>query len=71
MEIIKAKDLNIAERLPVRDGNAWPVRPLEKDKRVFRSCYVCHITGMELGCLNTQSVDCDRRRGSGSEIRTL
>ena len=72
-ETIKAKVLNITERPPVRDGNAWPVRPFEKDERVFRSCYVCHITGMELGCLkyDTQSVDCGRQRGSGSEIRTL
>jgi hypothetical protein len=73
MEAIKAKVFNITGRPPVRDGNAWPVRPFGKEKRVFRSCYVCHITGMELGCLkhNTQTVDCDRQRGVGLEIRIL
>ena len=56
-------------------GNAWPMRPFsfEGDKRVFRCCYICHITGMELGCLmyETQSADCGRERGGGSRIEAL
>jgi len=72
-DTIKAKVLNTTEQPPVREGNAWPIRPFDKDKRIFRSCYICHITGMELGCLthNTQSVDCGRERVDGTEIRTL
>ena len=75
MEAVKAKIFNVTERPPVREGNAWPMRPFgfEGDKRVFRSCYICHITGMELGCLmyETQSVDCGRERGDGSRIEAL
>jgi len=40
------------------------MRPFEGDEDVFRSCYICHITGMELGCLEceTQIVNCGRER---------
>jgi len=56
----------------IREEKAWPVRPFE-DKGVFRSCYICHITGMELSCLEseTQSMDCGRERGDGSRIEAL
>ena len=66
---IKVKVLNVIERPPIREGDAWPMRPFEAEG-VFRSCYVCHITGMELGCLEyeTSIVDCGRERGEGSKI---
>jgi hypothetical protein len=69
VDAIKARVLDVMERPPIREGNAWPMRPLEADG-VFRSCYVCHITGMELGCLEyeTRDVDCGRERGEGSKI---
>jgi hypothetical protein len=69
VDAIKARVLDVMERPPTREGNAWPLRPLEAD-RVFRSCYVCHITGMELGCLEyeTRDVDCGKERGEGSKI---
>jgi hypothetical protein len=70
---IKAKFFNVTERPPVREGNAWPMRPFGECEYIFRSCYVCHITGMELGCLEheTQSWDCGRERGEGPKIRAL
>ena len=75
MDAVKGRIFNVTERPPVREGNAWPMRPFsfKRDKRVFRSCYICHITGMELGCLmyETQSVDCGRERGDGSRIAAL
>ena len=69
VDAIKARILDVIERPPIREGNAWPMRPFEAEG-VFRSCYVCHITGMELGCLEyeTRIVDCDRERGEGSKI---
>jgi hypothetical protein len=69
VDAIKARTLDVMEWPPIREGNAWPLRPLEADG-VFRSCYVCHITGMELGCLEygTRDVDCGRERGEGSKI---
>ncbi len=69
VDAIKAKDFNVIERPPIREGNAWPMRPFE-DERIFRSCYICHITGMELGCseYETQNADCGRQRGDGSKI---
>jgi hypothetical protein len=73
MDTIKAKVFEVTRSPIVRQGDAWPMRPFEKDKRVFRSCYVCHITGMEPGCQKneTQSVDCGRERDEGSVIRAL
>ena len=67
---IKAKGLNVVERPPTRQRNAWPVRPFPEDEDVFGSCYICHITGMELGCLEyeTRNVDCGRERGDGPKI---
>jgi len=69
VDAINAKALNVIERPPIREGNAWLMRPCEAEG-VFRSCYVCHITGMELGCLKyeTRSVDCGRERDEGSKI---
>ena len=69
VDAIKAKNLDVMERPPIREGNAWPMRPLEAE-HIFRSCYVCHITGMELGCFEyeTQNVDCGRQRDDGSKI---
>jgi len=39
-------------------------------KGVFRSCYVCRVTGMELGCFEyeTRNVDCGRERDEGPKI---
>jgi hypothetical protein len=75
MEAIKARIFNVTEWPPVREGNAWPMRPFSfvGEMRVFRSCYICHITGMELGCLKheTQSVDCGRERGDGARIEAI
>ena len=69
VDAIKARVLNVIERPPIREGDAWPMRPFEAEG-VFRSCYVCHITGMELGCLEyeTRKVDCGRERREGSKI---
>ena len=69
VDAISARILNVIERPPVREGNAWPMRPCEAEG-VFRSCYVCHITGMELGCLEyeTRDVDCGRERDEGPKI---
>ena len=69
VDAINARVLNVIERPPIREGNAWPMRPYEAG-HVFRSCYVCHITGMELGCLEheTRNVDCGRERGEGPKI---
>ena len=66
---IKGKLLDVIERPPVREGNAWPMRAFEAEG-VFRSCYVCHITGMELGCLEyeARNVDCGREQGEDSKI---
>jgi hypothetical protein len=68
-DAIKARVLDVMELPPIREGNAWPMRPFEAEG-VFRSCYVCHITGMELGCLEheTRNVDCGRERSEGSKI---
>jgi len=68
-DAINARVLNVIERPPFREGNAWPMRPCEAEG-VFRSCYVCHITGMELGCLEyeTRNVDCGRERDEGPKI---
>jgi len=70
VDAIKVRILDVIERPPTREGNAWPMRPFNEAERVFRSCYVCHITGMELGCLEyeTHDVDCGRERGEGSKI---
>jgi hypothetical protein len=70
---MEAKLLKVTERPPARKGDPWPIRPFVEGNRLFRSCYICHITGMELGCLEyqTQSVDCCRERGDGSKIRAL
>jgi len=69
VDAINARILNVIERPPIREGNAWPMRPCEAEG-VFRSCYVCHITGMELGCLEyeTHNVDCGRGRDEGPKI---
>ena len=66
---IKGRLFDVIERPLVREGDAWPMRPFEAEG-VFRSCYICHITGMELGCLEyeTRIVDCGRERGEGSKI---
>jgi len=70
MGAIKAKVLNVVKLPPIRQGNAWPVRPLPEADDVFGSCYICHITGMELRCLEyeTRNVDCGRERGDGPKI---
>ena len=72
VDAIKAKILDVIERPPIREGDVWPVRPFEAE-RVFRSCYICHITGMEVGCLEyeTRNVDCGRERGEGSKIYAI
>ena len=70
MDAIKARILDVIERPPIREGNAWPIiRPFEAG-HASRSCYICHITGMELGCYEyeTQNADCGRQRGNGSKI---
>ena len=70
MDAIMARNINVNKRPPTRQGKAWPIRPFEEGERVFRSCYICHITGMELGCseYETRNVDCERGRGDGSKI---
>ena len=70
MDAIRAKIPNVIEQPPIRQGKCWPVRPVKEDEQVFRSCYICHITGMELGCqeCETRYVDCGRERGDGSKI---
>jgi hypothetical protein len=69
VDAIKARVLDVMELPPIREGNAWPMRPF-KGEGVLRSCYVCHITGMELGCLEyvTRDVGCGRERGEGSKV---
>ena len=69
VDAINARTLNVIERPPIREGNAWPMRPSEAGQ-VYRSCYVCHVTGMEPGCLEheTRNVDCGRERGEGPKI---
>ena len=69
VDAINARILNVIERPPIREGDGWPMRPFEAEG-VFRSCYVCHITGMELGCLEyeTRKVDCGRERDEGAKI---
>ena len=69
VDAINARLLDVKEWPPIRKGNAWPMRPF-KAEGIFRSCYVCHITGMELGCLEYEirEVDCGRKRGEGSKI---
>ena len=58
------------KRPPTRPGNAWPVRPITMTKDSYRSCYLCHISGFEPGCMysETQAVDCGRERGQGLTI---
>ena len=69
VDAIKGRPLGVIEWPPIRKGNAWPMRPFEAEG-VFRSCYVCYITGMELGCLEyeTRIVDCGRQQRQGSKI---
>ena len=71
-DAIEAKILNVMEWPLIREEKAWLVRPFE-GKGVFRSYYICHIIGMELGCLEseTQSMNCGRERGDGSRIEAL
>ena len=68
-DAIKARILDVKGLPPIREGNAWPMRPFEAE-HAFHSCYICHITGMELGCFEseTQNADCGRQRGDGSKI---
>jgi len=70
VDAIMAKVLNVIEWPPTRQGKGWPMRPFEEDEQAFRSCYICHITGMELGCseYETRNVDCDMERGDASKI---
>ena len=70
LDAIQGKNFNMAELPPIRQGNAWPVRPFEEGEDIFRSCYVCHITGMELRCLEsaTRGEDCGLDRGAGPMI---
>ena len=67
---IKAKVHNVVELPPIHQGKPWLVRPFPEGEDVFGSCYICHITGMELGCLEyeTRNVDCGRERGDGSKV---
>jgi len=70
IDAIMAKNSNVEELPPARQEKGWPMRPFGEDEQVFRSCYICHITGMEHGCseYETRNVDCDRERGDGSKI---
>ena len=58
---------------PSRQGNPWPARPVMKTKELYRSCYLCHISGFELGCMTseTQAVDCGRQRGQAVTIMAI
>ena len=58
---------------PSRGGRTWPARPIKKTNDLYRSCYLCHISGFELGCMQfeTQVVDCGRERGEGVVIRAI
>ncbi len=58
---------------PSRQGNHWPARPIMKTKELYRSCYLCHISGLELGCMQseTQAVDCGRQRGQAVTIMAI
>ena len=58
---------------PCRQGNHWPPRPIMKTKELYRSCYLCHISGFELGCMQseTQAVDCGRERGQVVTIMAI
>jgi len=70
MDAIRANVLNVLKLPPIRQGKGWLVRPSEKDEHGFRSCYICHISGMELGCqeYKTRNMNCGRERGDGSRI---
>jgi hypothetical protein len=72
-DAINVKILNVMVQPPFRKGKAWPMRPIysREDESGFRSCYVCHITGMEPGCLEheTRNVDCGRERSDGPKIQ--
>ena len=67
---INAKVQNLVELPPIRQGKPWPMRPFPEGEILFGSCYICYITGMELGCLEceTRNVDCGRERGDGSKV---
>jgi hypothetical protein len=58
---------------PSRQGSHWPVRPAMKTKELYRSCYLCHISGYELGCMEseTQAMDCGRERGQAVTVIAL
>jgi hypothetical protein len=58
---------------PGRQGNHWPARPVMKTKELYRSCYLCHISGFELGCMQseTQAVDCGRERGQSVTVMAI
>jgi hypothetical protein len=62
---INPRILNVIKPPPIREGNAWPMRPLDAG-RVSRSCYICHITGIEPGCLEYETRNVDV---VGSEVR--
>ena len=50
----KAKVIKCEGRPPVIfdcEGNLWPIRFFENEKRAFRSCYIGHIIGMKSGYL--------------------
>jgi len=69
VDAINGRILNVIEQPPIREGTAWPMRPIEAE-HASRSCYVCHITGMEPGCLEyeTRNVDCGRERDGGPKV---
>ena len=73
LDAVQGRNFNMVELPPIRQGNAWPVRPFEAGEGVFRSCYICHITGMELSCLEftTRGEDCGLDRGTGSMIDAM
>ena len=58
---------------PSRQGKHWPARPIMKTKELYRSCYLCHMSGLELGCMQseTQAVDCGRHRGHAVRIMAV
>ena len=58
---------------PSRQGKHWPARPVKKTKEFYRACYLCHISGFELGCMqsDTQAVDCSRERGKKVIVRAI
>ena len=69
VDAIKARTLNVIQQPPICEGDALLMCPCEAEG-VFCSFYVCHITGMELGCLNYENckVDCGREQGEGLKI---